>query len=295
MTLTTLHEPPAPSAAAPEGARSRDGAGWALPAAARRLLADEDLVHNVRVLLRGAAAAALTAVAGLFLWSVATLPLGWTSNVVMTGSMMPRIHPGDVVLVQPWEASDFLLGRVTVFRDPSEPDRILVHRFVEKAPGGGWISRGDANQSADTAPVQASDVIGLARLRVPYVGILVVWLHQGRYLELGAATAALAAACALVMTRPEEDEPDAVHDGADEAAGGDGDEGSTGDGARRPDTAHAAAPAANRAARRPVKKPGRSRTTRKRAPRTGQSAPAARRPKRRRRARVGRTTAGSEL
>src|SRR2546423_13360547 len=77
---------------------------------------------------------------GRWLWflggclAVSLLPLlfGWRPYVVESGSMLPRIHVGDVILASPEHDAKKLLGRVTVFNDP-EPSRaglVKSHRVV---------------------------------------------------------------------------------------------------------------------------------------------------------------------
>ncbi|GAA4978916.1 signal peptidase I [Kineococcus glutinatus] len=154
---------------------------------------------SLRVLLRAVAAGALMSAGGLFLWSVVALPFGWTSQLVLTGSMEPRIHPGDVVLVQPRPADDVLLGRIALLRDPSGVHPRLLHRIVRRTEDGAYVSKGDANIGEDSTPVPAEDVLGLARVRVPFVGLPVVWLHEGRHGALAVLVLALTAALLVVL------------------------------------------------------------------------------------------------
>jgi hypothetical protein len=72
-----------------------------------------------------------------------------------------------------------------------------MHRLVARNPDGTLTTRGDANGADDSTPVPAAAVRGLPRLDVPYVGLPVLWLHQGRYGPLAALALVLVAAVAL--------------------------------------------------------------------------------------------------
>lgn len=147
---------------------------------------------------RAVAAAALATVGGLLLWSLLPHALGLQSHVVVSNSMQPRIASGDVVLTQRAAAGDLHPGQVVLFADPEGGRRLMLHRLVDVAEGGALVTRGDANQSADSTPVPAGCVRGLARLRVPYVGLPVLWRHQGQAGRVVALLVLLTAAAAVV-------------------------------------------------------------------------------------------------
>jgi hypothetical protein len=108
--------------------------------------------------------------AGLILWSVAPAAFGWHPTVVMSGSMLPRLVPGDVVVSRPVAPADLTVGQVVLVDDPDHPGRLRLHRLVRVAADGRLILRGDANRAVDSSPVARSAVHGVASLRVPYIG-----------------------------------------------------------------------------------------------------------------------------
>jgi hypothetical protein len=63
----------------------------------------------------------------------------WNSYVVKTGSMAPKISPGDVVVTAPLGASaDMPMGRVIAFRSVARVDaagkpEVVVHRLVAQS------------------------------------------------------------------------------------------------------------------------------------------------------------------
>jgi signal peptidase I len=152
--------------------------------------------------LRVVVAAALVALAGLVLLALAPRLVGFQGHVVVSGSMEPRLSPGDVVLTRPVLPQDLQPGQVLLFPDPEGADRLVLHRLVAFDARGDLVTRGDANQSDDTTHVPASSVIGQAQLRVPYVGLPAYWRFVGQWGSLAALAALLAVATVLVTGRP---------------------------------------------------------------------------------------------
>ena len=155
------------------------------------------VIMIVRLLLSSIIMTASTTVISLFIWTLLPFAVGWSPSVVMTGSMVPAIQPGDIVVTAPLDGDRAAVGHVLRFLDPSRPSRYLLHRVSGVNDDGTYVTRGDANQSEDSTPVQQADVTGIARLRVPLVGLPVVWLHERRFLPLALTVAGLLAAAQL--------------------------------------------------------------------------------------------------
>ena len=56
--------------------------------------------------------------------------VGFQGHVVVSGSMEPRLSPGDVVLTRPVLPQDLQPGQVLLFPDPEGADRLVLHRLV---------------------------------------------------------------------------------------------------------------------------------------------------------------------
>lgn len=139
---------------------------------------------------------------------------GWQPHLILTGSMAPRIMPGDVVVSSPIRPTDVMPGRVLLMNNPVRPGELLLHRMVSRNADGSIITRGDANQSADSTPVPASDLRGLPRLRIPMIGLPALWVHDRNWPELaGAVTGLLLAMWGAmgVRAREEVDDEPAKH------------------------------------------------------------------------------------
>ncbi|WP_433794387.1 signal peptidase I [Actinoplanes sp. CA-252034] len=126
--------------------------------------------------------AVVVAAAGVLLVG-GTVParFGWSTSVVISGSMSPAVEAGDVVVTSPAAPARLRPGRVIRFHDPHRPGRYVLHRIVRVGGDGRLVTKGDANRVADVTPVPTGTVTGVWRLRVPYLGLPVLWWLEGRY------------------------------------------------------------------------------------------------------------------
>ena len=141
---------------------------------------------------------ALGALVLLVLVSVVPAVAGWQSTVVMSGSMAPTVQAGDVTLVRPVDTADLTPGQVLLVDDPDVPGGLRLHRLVAVTDGGLQL-KGDANPTADGSLVAPAAVHGVAALRLPDLGLPVVWASGGRWLPLSGAALALAALVGLAL------------------------------------------------------------------------------------------------
>ncbi|NHC15008.1 signal peptidase I [Motilibacter deserti] len=125
-------------------------------------------------------------------WGLLAVALGADVRVVVTGSMAPAVTPGTVVVTT---APDRPLapGQVVVFRRPGSPDETVTHRVVAVLPDGSVQTKGDANAVGDGPAVPRADVVGVARLAIPYVGVPRVWLGTGEHAKAAGVLAGLGA------------------------------------------------------------------------------------------------------
>ncbi len=133
----------------------------------------------------------LATFAAMLFWAAAPAAAGWSVTTVMTGSMEPRIHPGDVVVARPVSAAELTVGQVLLVDDPDHAGRLRLHRLVSATPGGLLVLRGDANQADDSSPVPVSAVHGVGFIMVPLVGTPVLWAAEGLRTNLVALLAGL--------------------------------------------------------------------------------------------------------
>lgn len=167
---------------------------------------------------RTVATALVTVTVGLAIWSVLPRAAGWQPSVVMTGSMEPRLNPGDVVLSAPASALTVHPGEIILVTNPAMPSHQLMHRFLHYTPSGDLITKGDANPHADSTPVPPRSVHGLPRLRLPYLGLGVLWLRDHEWRQLSIVALLVLALFGLLNSGPMlEDEPSDADDVLPEA------------------------------------------------------------------------------
>lgn len=161
-------------------------------------------MRRVFFVLRLAAVGYLAAAGGLVFWSRAPQLLGWQPRVVVSGSMLPVIRPGDVALVGPAVPGPGSLpaGGVVLVRDPSRSTGYYLHRLARYLPDGTLVTRGDANDVDDHPAVRPAQVAGRLRLVVPYAGLPMLWWQQRAWGTLAALAALSWAALVLAVAPP---------------------------------------------------------------------------------------------
>jgi signal peptidase I len=148
------------------------------------------------LLRKAGARAVLALVASLVLWSLLPALFGWTPRVILSGSMEPRIHVGDVVVTRDVAAASLVKGQVVTVTDPDHPGRTRTHRVVRLNSDGTLTLKGDANRAADTSHASLDAVQGVGVVRVPFVGRPVFWVAEHNWLALG-VTAGLLGMCVI--------------------------------------------------------------------------------------------------
>jgi signal peptidase len=132
----------------------------------------------------------LTLVVVLGFWQGLKLALRteYPTLVVVSGSMLPTLNVGDLVIVQgasPAEINaDPLTGDVVVFRYGS-PDYRVVHRAIGKElVGGSWrvTTHGDNNSPGSNEYCDETTLIGKVVLRIPYIGNISLFTQSQGYI-----------------------------------------------------------------------------------------------------------------
>jgi signal peptidase len=136
----------------------------------------------------------------MLFWAAAPTVVGWEPTTVMTGSMMPRLHPGDVVVTRPVATPQLHPGQVLLFDDPDHAGRLRLHRYLQPATTGMITTKGDANPTADSSAVDLKTVHGVGYLRVPYLGLPILWLRTGQWPDALLVVMGLLAAGILTRT-----------------------------------------------------------------------------------------------
>jgi signal peptidase len=111
-----------------------------------------------------------------------TIPFffGIKSLTVLSGSMEPTIHVGDIVVVRQISPLDARIGDVVTFRDPAERDKLITHRVRKMSVAAGAVSfetKGDANTGVERWKMSSDGTIGLVMYRVPKLGYVLFYVH----------------------------------------------------------------------------------------------------------------------
>ena len=105
---------------------------------------------------------------------------GIDSYIVTSGSMEPAISTGALAFVATREP-DPSVGDVIAY---DIGDGTVVRHRVEGTSGQGYITKGDANESADLSPVSPSQVLGTYLLQIPEAGYLLS-AYESRPVSIG--------------------------------------------------------------------------------------------------------------
>ncbi|MEV6597221.1 S26 family signal peptidase [Actinoplanes sp. NPDC051346] len=179
-------------------------AGWAgtqPPAGRRRTPWGRHIPQGLpSLLLRLVALAVLAGVGALIAWSSVPAIWGWTPVAVVSESMSPSLHRGDVAVTSaPPENWTPLVGQVVVIPDPQHPGQTRIHRIAGLDENGLLITRGDANGSDDSFRTAPDQVKGIGRLLIPGVALATLDLKEGDPAMFVAQTVAVLGAVALAL------------------------------------------------------------------------------------------------
>lgn len=108
--------------------------------------------------------------------------VGYSPLIVLTDSMYPNIKSGDLIIVKVTDPKDIKVGDVIAFFDPdSTGSSVLTHRVVEVLHEGGALSfrtKGDANNSEDSTPAPADNLVGLYQSKIDGAGSVAMFLQS---------------------------------------------------------------------------------------------------------------------
>jgi signal peptidase len=142
------------------------------PSAQRRAGIRGTLELAYRWLARVVMVVAVLAFAGL---AVGPHVFGYRTMTMLTGSMAPKINPGDVTVATPLAVDDVTVGMIVSYHIPVDDHHVVSHRVVsvEHGPAGQVTiqTKGDANNAADpwTATLQGGTAYQV-RAVIPHLG-----------------------------------------------------------------------------------------------------------------------------
>jgi signal peptidase len=148
---------------------------------------------------------------GLGLIAIVTLPsvFGYQSLTVVSGSMVPTLGVGSVVIDEVISPGEARPGDIVTFKDPLRP-RQLTHRLQKVRVQGDtfyMVTLGDANDAPEHWSVPRNGHIGRVVAHLPKLGYVRAAL-SGRYARLGALGLVLALGALMLVDlwRPRREE-----------------------------------------------------------------------------------------
>ena|SRR5438477_3120139 len=122
-------------------------------------------------LFSGLAVLGLAGYAGL-------LVAGYRPTVVYSGSMVPHLPVGSVVMEKPVDAASVKVGDIVTFKDPFVSGRLVTHRIIRifhTSHGLAYRTKGDANPARDPWTIALPAKVGKTSFDIPYVGYALVY------------------------------------------------------------------------------------------------------------------------
>lgn len=125
---------------------------------------------RARRVLRAVASVVLYATAALAAWVLWPSTLGGctTLTIVSGQSMEPTYQSGDLVVSRCGEPQ---VGDVVVYQPADLGGARIIHRLVGGDGTTGWVVQGDNNDWTDPFAPTNAEVVGVAQLHVPKIGL----------------------------------------------------------------------------------------------------------------------------
>lgn len=98
---------------------------------------------------------------------------GYKPLTVLTNSMEPKIHAGDMILIRNKKASAVKRGDIITFKLSEE--KLITHR-VESVTTKGFLTKGDHNNVKDDWIVHSANLIGEVKVIIPNAGYITKFL-----------------------------------------------------------------------------------------------------------------------
>jgi signal peptidase I len=144
------------------------------------------LVVRIAVRVANLIGTLVLVLAGLALLSMTVGPrvFDYRTATMLTGSMVPTIRPGDVIVDVKERPQDIRVGQIITYKIPVDDHRVESHRvtWVGRDKDGGVLFRtkGDANNGEDPWTAKAQGTVWRVSTVVPVAGDVIRFLRQPR-------------------------------------------------------------------------------------------------------------------
>lgn len=105
--------------------------------------------------------------------------LGYKFYVVLTGSMVPTINPGDLIIVKDVPTNEIEVNDIITFSSERISD-VTTHRVKEILSKDKlqFVTKGDANNTEDPAPIKETLVQGKVVKCISKIGNIMKWMKE---------------------------------------------------------------------------------------------------------------------
>ena len=100
---------------------------------------------------------------------------------VGSNSMQPKISKGDAVIIEKVKDYKKLKENDIIAFTNEKNNKVVIHRIQEVTTTNGklsFVTKGDANNAADTNVVYTSQVHGVVKAKIPYIAYPTIWLSE---------------------------------------------------------------------------------------------------------------------
>jgi signal peptidase len=142
---------------------------------------DRPGVRPIRWVVAATVWMVLGAGAGILASVSVPLLFGYRTFIVMSGSMEPAIHTGDLVVDRTIPPEDARVGDVVTYRDPYHPNRLITHRVRGVEASGdhvNFVTKGDANNDSQKWAVARAGSVGVVRFRMVKLGYVLFYMSR---------------------------------------------------------------------------------------------------------------------
>lgn len=109
---------------------------------------------------------------------------GYRAYIIITDSMKPNIHLGDIVIATKVPEEKLKTGDIITFSKNGEN---ISHRIIgieEEPEGKKYITKGDNNNIEDSEKIKYNDIEGMKIFVIPFLGKLILILRNKIYIVL---------------------------------------------------------------------------------------------------------------
>lgn len=100
--------------------------------------------------------------------------INFRTYTVLSGSMKPKINPGDIIIILNKNKVNLNKNDIITFK---ENNSVITHRIVD-IKDNVYITKGDNNNSIDSFTVSSENILGKVIFNIPKLGYILEFLSR---------------------------------------------------------------------------------------------------------------------